>query len=124
MLTNSPLIAFVPSTDLARSRAFYEGLLGLSVLLLDGFALTIQAPGGTKLRVTQVQAVPALGYTILGWEVKSVSETAQELCDRGVELARFPGLEQDALGIWTAPGGTRVAWFRDPDQNILSLSGG
>jgi hypothetical protein len=75
------------------------------------------------LRVTLVPKVMAAGYTVLGWEVPDISAAARELIRVGVKLERFPSMEQDELGVWTAPGGVaRIAWFKDPDGNVLSIS--
>ena len=67
------------------------------------------------------QRAPA-PYTVLGWEVADIAATAQQMAEAGVKFEIFPGLEQDAAGIWTAPGGDKVAWFKDPDGNVLSIS--
>lgn len=74
------------------------------------------------LRVTVVRELNAAGYTILGWNVADIAAAAQALTEAGVAFQRYPGLEQDELGIWSAPGGAKVAWFNDPDGNILSIS--
>ncbi len=74
-------------------------------------------------RVTLVREVAAAPYTVLGWEVADIVRTARQLTDAGVKLERYESfMKQDELGIWTAPGGTRVAWFKDPDGNLLSIS--
>jgi catechol 2,3-dioxygenase-like lactoylglutathione lyase family enzyme len=122
MLATAPAIAFVPSTDLARSRAFYEGVLGLPVLSEDAFAVVVRAGTGT-IRITNVGAeLRAQPFTVLGWAVAALDTEIAELGGRGVEFLEFPGMDQDAQRVWTAPGGTRVAWFHDPDGNTLSLS--
>lgn len=78
--------------------------------------------GGTALRVTLVGAVVAAPYTVLGWSVADIALAVGSLMERGVEFARYPALAPDALGIWHAPSGALVAWFRDPDGNTLSLT--
>ena len=78
--------------------------------------------GGTMLRVTAVPAVAQPGYTVLGWRVPDITATVRELTGRGVTVLRFDGMAQDEDGIWTTPGGDRVAWFADPDGNTLSLT--
>jgi catechol 2,3-dioxygenase-like lactoylglutathione lyase family enzyme len=115
------LVAFVASSDLDRSRAFYEGVLGLEVTGQDGFACVLRA-GGTVVRVTLVPEVRAASYTVLGWEVDDLEATVDTLEARGVAFLRFEGMDQDARGIWTAPGGDRVSWFPDPDGHVLSLT--
>ena len=121
MLADLNLIAFVPVTDLDRARAFYEGVLGLTVTHADGFALVL-GHGARTVRLVPVGALTPHPFTILGWDTSDVATTVEALGARGVEFSRYDGIEQDALGIWTAPSGDQVAWFRDPDGNVLSLS--
>jgi catechol 2,3-dioxygenase-like lactoylglutathione lyase family enzyme len=121
MLASARTVAFVPSTDLGRSRTFYESVLGLPVVSADGFAVVVDGPGGL-IRITDVgSALRVQPFTILGWEVEDVATQVEELAARGVEFVRYPGLDQDDRGVWTAPGGARIAWFRDPEGNTLSL---
>jgi catechol 2,3-dioxygenase-like lactoylglutathione lyase family enzyme len=113
--------AFLPATDLARARLFYEDTLGLDLFADDEFALVFEL-AGTILRVTRVDELRPQPFTVLGWRVNDVAGAVQELSQRGVEFERFPGLRQDASGIWLSPAGARVAWFKDPEGNLLSLS--
>jgi catechol 2,3-dioxygenase-like lactoylglutathione lyase family enzyme len=115
------IIAFVPTTDPARAREFYAGTLGLEVEDESPFALVFRV-NGTMLRVTTVQELAPQPFTVLGWEVPDIAETIRALAERGVRFERYDGVEQDALGVWTAPGGGRIAWFKDPDGNTLSLT--
>jgi len=121
MLATSDVIAFAPTTDLARARSFYETALGLPVLSVDANACVLDAHG-TMLRVTAVAEVAHPGYTVLGWRVADISETVDALAALGVVFARYDGVEQDARGVWTTPNGDRIAWFTDPDGNVLSLT--
>jgi predicted enzyme related to lactoylglutathione lyase len=122
MLTSVPIVAFLATTDPARAKKFYAKTLGLSLQADDGFALVFDA-GGTMLRVTTVRELQPAGYTVLGWNVADIAATVRKLTRRGVAFQRYEGmLEQDELGIWDAPGGARVAWFKDPDGNTLSVS--
>ncbi|MCA9678676.1 MAG: VOC family protein [Kofleriaceae bacterium] len=121
MLQDAPLIGFAATADGARARRFYEGTLGLRVISDDGFALALDA-GGTMLRIQKVEHVHAAPYTALGWRVASLADAVDDLTARGVAFTRFPGLDQDARGVWRSPGGAQVAWFADPDGNILSLT--
>jgi catechol 2,3-dioxygenase-like lactoylglutathione lyase family enzyme len=121
MLASADLMAFVATADLARARAFYEGVLGLPVIEDDGLALAFDA-NGTMLRVTGVRELAPAPYTVLGWSVADAAAAVRELEARGVAVVRYAGLEQDDHGIWTAPTGARVAWFTDPDGNTLSLT--
>jgi catechol 2,3-dioxygenase-like lactoylglutathione lyase family enzyme len=117
MLAGAELVAFVPSTDLDRSLDFYGGTLGLELVSRDQFAC--QFPG---LRVTLVDEPARAPYTVLGWSVEDVEESVREFGSRGVAFERYDGMEQDALGIWTSPSGARIAWFKDPEGNTLSLA--
>lgn len=122
MLTSARVVAFVPSTDLVRSREFYEKALGLPIASADGFAVVVDSPAGA-IRITNVGAeLRPQQFTVLGWRVMDVEAEVDALTAQGVEFIRFPGMEQDDRGIWTAPGGARIAWFHDPDGNTLSLS--
>ena len=121
MLRDHKLIAFVATRDAARAKAFYQDTLQLNLVSEDPFALVFDVQG-TMLRVTPVRELAAAQYTVLGWEVPDIVEAAKDLQKAGVSLERFQGLPQDELGIWTAPGGARVAWFKDPNGNILSIS--
>ena len=121
MLESSDLMAFVAATDLRRARAFYEQALGLPVLEHNDFACVLDAHG-TTLRVTAVPEVARGGYTVLGWRVTDIVAAVRDLCARGVTFLRHEGMSQDEHGIWTAPGGAKVAWFADPDGNTLSLT--
>lgn len=121
MLATSDMIAFVPTTDLARARSFYEHVLGLTVADDDEYACVLDAHG-TMLRVTAVAEVAQAGYTVLGWRVTDIGESVTGLESRGVVFVRYDGMEQDAQGVWTTPSGDLVAWFTDPDGNVLSLT--
>lgn len=121
MLAASDVIAFVAATDLARSRLFYEQTLGLRVTGENEFACVFDAHG-TMLRVTAVPAVSPALYTVLGWRVTDIEAAARDLATRGVAFIRYDSMDQDSAGIWTTPAGDRVAWFPDPDGNILSLT--
>src|SRR5450432_1050835 len=121
MLADARVTAFLGATDTARARAFFEGVLGLTVLSHDSFALMLQSPTGS-IRVTQVTEAARAPYTVLGWDVADIEAEVRALVQRGVVFTRYPGMGQDELGIWTAPSGSRVAWFQDPDANVLSLS--
>ena len=121
MLESCDLVAFVGAADLDRARSFYEGVLGLPVTERTDFACVFDS-GGTMLRVTAVPAVAQPGYTVLGWRVPDITAVVRELTGRGVTVLHFDGMQQDEDGIWTTPGGDRVAWFADPDGNTLSLT--
>jgi len=119
-LESAQLVAFAGATDLGQARDFYEGVLGLPLESEDGFACVFRA-GGTRLRVTRVDEVVPAPYTMLGWAVPDIEAAMGELSARGVQFLRFEGMSQDELGTWSAPSGARVAWFKDPDGNTLSV---
>ena len=121
MLSGSKIIAFVAATDMARAQSFYQGVLGLKLKGEDGFALVFDC-NGTMLRVTKVKEAIRAPYTILGWSVQEIRKDIEHLQGKGLLFERFPGLGQDDLGVWAAPDGTQVAWFKDPEGNLLSLT--
>ena len=121
MLESSPIVAFAAATDLARARAFYEQVLGLRVAEHNDFACVLDA-NGTMLRITAVPEVCRAGYTVLGWRVTDIAADVRDLAAKGVFFVRYDGMDQDGDGVWTTPGGDKVAWFADPDGNILSLT--
>jgi catechol 2,3-dioxygenase-like lactoylglutathione lyase family enzyme len=120
MLASVDIVAFVPTKDAEKARAFYEGVLGLRFVKDDGFAMVLDA-NGIMVRVAKTEFTPA-PFTILGWQVSDIEKRVAGLQEKGVRFERFGFFEQDALGIWTAPSGDKVAWFKDPDGNILSVS--
>jgi catechol 2,3-dioxygenase-like lactoylglutathione lyase family enzyme len=121
MLDSGKLAGFVPTKDYDKARAFYEGKLGFNFVSLDQFALVVSV-GGHKIRIAKIPNFTPLQGTILGWEIKDIRAVATWLRDRGVTLEKYPFAQDHELGIWTAPGGDKVAWFKDPDGNILSIS--
>lgn len=121
MLGKTDVIAFVPTTNPAESRTFYEGVLGLRFVSDDNFALVFDA-NGIMIRVVKVQQFTPAQYTVLGWQVKQIDELVRSLEAKGVRFERYGFLKQDELGIWTTPNGDKVAWFKDPDGNTLSVS--
>ncbi|MFZ0817031.1 MAG: VOC family protein [Candidatus Sulfotelmatobacter sp.] len=122
MLGSIDIVAFVPTQDSEKARAFYEDVLGLRFVKDDGFALVLDA-NGIMVRIAKVPPpFTPVPFTILGWQVSDIEKVAEGLQDKGVHFERFGFFEQDKLGIWTAPSGDKVAWFKDPDGNILSVS--
>lgn len=124
MLGTADVVAFVPTRNPERARAFYEHVLGLEFVSEDPFALVFNANGVT-VRVADVSSVrdfkPA-PFTILGWQVPNADATVRDLQARGVTFERFPGMQQSQMGIWASPSGAKVAWFKDPDGNVLSVT--
>jgi catechol 2,3-dioxygenase-like lactoylglutathione lyase family enzyme len=121
MLSNQKLVAFVPVRNADTARAFYHGKLGLHLVMEDSFALVFEV-AGVRLRATLIPDFQPQKFTVLGWEVPDADGFARQLAAAGIQFERYPGIEQDALGVWRAPGGAKVAWFRDPDGNVLSIS--
>ena len=121
MLKSSSLVAFVSTTDLDRARRFYEGTLGLGFVEQSPVACVFDA-NGTMLRVTLADGVATPGYTVLGWRVDDLDRAVDLLASSGVDFNRYDGMDQDSAGVWTTPGGDRVAWFCDPDGNNLSIT--
>ena len=117
------MVGFVTTTDPERAKAFYGDSLGFTLQHDDDFALVFDA-NGTTLRVVKAQAfTPGVG-TVLGWQVDDVYAAIRELTARGVRFEQFglPFMPQDKSGVWTASPTDRVAWFKDPDGNVLSIS--
>ena len=119
-LSNADVVAFVATTDKARARAFYEGVLGLQVVHDDDFACVVDSHG-TQIRINAVEERAGAEYTVLGWAVDDLDATVDDLAERGVAFLRYDGIEQDARGVWATPVGIRVAWCKDPDGNTLSV---
>lgn len=114
-------IAFVATTKPAESLLFYRDVLGLSLIEDTPFAIVFDA-FGTQLRIQKAQQLVQAPYTAFGLQVDDIATEARRLQQLGVTFVRYPHFEQDEQGVWTAPGGAKVAWFRDPDDNLLSLS--
>jgi catechol 2,3-dioxygenase-like lactoylglutathione lyase family enzyme len=124
MLGSTDIIAFVPTRSPEKARAFYEKTLGLRFVSDDQFALVFDA-NAVMLRVVNVSGVrefkPA-PFTILGWSVDDIARTVKDLHEKGVSFERYEGMQQDKLGVWSSPSGAKVAWFKDPDGNVLSVT--
>ncbi|MEE2035370.1 VOC family protein [Rhodococcus chondri] len=124
MMISGRLVSFVPSTDLDVSEMFYVDTLGFRKLSRDPFALVLDGGDGAPIRVTLVQSRGETGYTALGWRVLDLNETVARMREKGVDFIRYNGMDQDEHDAWQAPDGIRVAWFRDPHGNVLSLMEG
>jgi catechol 2,3-dioxygenase-like lactoylglutathione lyase family enzyme len=122
MLNTKDVIAFVPTRNAEKAKSFYESTLGLRFISDDSFAMVFDA-NGTMIRIARVPKYEPAQFTILGWQVTEIAKVVTALRAKGVEFQKYEGLGQDELGIWAAPGGAaKVAWFKDPDGNILSVS--
>jgi catechol 2,3-dioxygenase-like lactoylglutathione lyase family enzyme len=121
MLTAGKLVGFLTTTDYQKARDFYEGKLGFDFVSLDAFALAMRA-GKNMLRIGKAETFQPAQSTVLGWEVDDVKAAVLWLSSRGVVTEKYGFVADQELGIWTAPSGDQVAWFKDPDGNVLSLS--
>lgn len=121
MLGDKPLVTFIVTKDADKARQFYEGVLGLTFVEDTPFALVFDAHG-IQLRVTRVEELTPSPHTVLGWDVGDVPAAVRELAAKGVTFEIYEGFGQDEDGIWSAPDGSKVAWFKDPDGNLLSVS--
>ena len=120
-LGSQDIMAFVYTCNRERARAFYRDTLGLTLLSEDPFAMAFNVHG-IMLRVASVKALTAAPYTVLGWKIADIAAGIKDLQIAGVQFEKYEGMGQDEQGIWTAPGGAKIAWFKDPDGNILSLT--
>ena len=122
MLGDSEVIVFSQTTNSDRAKDFYGEVLGLKFQQEDPFALSFST-GNILLRVQKAfQPIPQSPFTRFGWVVPDIRAEVQALSKKGVTFERQRGVPQDELGIWTVPNGAKVAWFKDPDGNVLSLT--
>lgn len=121
MLADKKLTAFVATAKPDEAKAFYKNILGLKFLSEDAFALEFEA-NKTVLRIAIVQKFTPQPFTVLGWHVKDIVSEIKSLNDKNVFCEKYNFLQQDKSGVWTSPNGSKVAWFKDPDGNVLSLT--
>ena len=121
MLTSGKMVGFLLTTDYEKAREFYEGKLGFTFVVLNQFALVMRA-GVNLVRIVKPASFTPLQSTVLGWEVGDVEAVVGWLAGRGVETEKYPWVADKERGIWVTPGGDKVAWFKDPDGNVLSVS--
>jgi predicted enzyme related to lactoylglutathione lyase len=121
MLASAKMVGFIPTKDYDKARVFYEGKLGLEFVSLDKFAMVVNS-GDHMIRIVKIPNFTPLQGTILGWRVENIESVATWLRERGVTLEKYPFVQDQERGIWTTPDGSRVAWFKDPDGNVLSIS--
>jgi catechol 2,3-dioxygenase-like lactoylglutathione lyase family enzyme len=122
MLSSSRLIAFVRVTDYQKARDFYGDVLGLEFVSQDEYALVLRS-GANMIRVVKTGPFTPERSTVLGWEVTNIERAAAELQTKGVTFEKYPWVDDPTgVGIWSAPGGDKVAWFKDPDGSVLSIS--
>jgi len=121
MLSSASIMAFVATMNPDKAKAFYQDILKLKLTADEPFALVFDA-NGTMLRVSKVPELTPAPFTVLGWKVNDMAAEIRELKGRDVTFEFFKGLQQDDLAVWTSPSGAKVAWFKDPDGNMLSLT--
>ena len=120
-LAHSKIIGFIPSTNLDVSASFYTNKLGLELVGSDDYALEYLV-NNAILRIIKVVDLINANYTVLGWEVKDIMSAVEELRDNGVDFVFYEGMSQNENGICSFPNGGKVAWFKDPDDNTLSIT--
>ncbi|MBX3510209.1 MAG: VOC family protein [Hyphomonadaceae bacterium] len=120
MLANAPITALIGTMKPDAAKAFYAETLGLKFIADDGFALVFEGQNG-RIRVSRVPAVTPAAYAVLAFSVGNIEQAVDGLAAKGVVFARFGFFVQDQRGIWSAPDGAKVAWFHDPDLNLISL---
>ena len=120
MLTSSKLQSIILTSRIAEAETFYRDVLGLTLRARSDGALVFDVGGG-DLRVAPVPSTAPSEHTVMGFAVGDVDSVIAVLSSRGVVFERFAGFPHAANGTVTSPDGARVAWFRDPDGNILSV---
>ena len=121
MLTSNKIIGFLVTKDYDTARAFYEKKLGLEFLSFDQFALVLRS-GPTMIRIVRLKDFKPAQNTVLGWEVDDIEKVVSWLKKQGITIEDYPFIQDRKTLIWSAPGGGKVAWFKDPDGNVLSVS--
>lgn len=121
MLTEPKITAFLPTVKPKESKQFYRSTLGLKLVSEDVYALEFEG-SGVSLRITTVESFIPHPFTVLGFKIKEIVAQVKTLNNKGVKFERFNYFEQDDLGIWTSPSQAKIAWFKDPDGNLISLT--
>ena len=123
LLDSALPVTFILTANRSAAKPFYAGALGLAIVAEDDFAVTFALAGGATMRLTDLPGHAAQGHTVLGWAVADIGAAVAELRSKGVSFKIYEGFGQDSDGIWSPPGGgAKVAWFGDPDGNVLSLT--
>jgi catechol 2,3-dioxygenase-like lactoylglutathione lyase family enzyme len=121
MLSSNKLKAFLPTSKPDKAKEFYQRVMGLKLLSEDNYGLEFDV-NGTPLRITVVETFTPHAFTVLGWDVSDIRSMIARLNEKGINFEKYNFLKQDNLGIWSSPSGAEVAWFKDPDGNLLSLT--
>ena len=114
-------ISFIATMDPENAKAFYGEVLGLELLETSPYALVF-SDDGHILRVQIVADHSPASHTVHGWQVTDIEDEIEELASTGVDFLIYAQLGQNASGVWTSPDGHKIAWFKDPCGNILSLT--
>ena len=121
MLSEPKITAFIPTVKPVQSKQFYMNILGLKLVSEDEYGLEFES-NSTLLRVSIVQEFNPQPFTVLGFKIKGIIAQVEKLTKKGVIFERYSYFKQDNLGIWTSPSKAKIAWFMDPDGNLLSLT--
>ncbi len=121
MLIDPVITAFLPTVNPELSKQFYRHILGLKLISEDNFALEFESKG-VILRITIVDKFVPHPFTVLGFKIRDIGTQVKLLSEKGIAFERFSALKQDESGIWTSPGNAKIAWFKDPDKNLISLT--
>lgn len=119
MLESAKMMGFLLTIDYEKAKAFFVGKLGFRFVSLDQFALVVDC-GENLIRISKVEKFSPLPGTALGWQVPDIHATVANLKQNGVAPEKYPFMKD--ADIWSAPGGAKIAWFKDPDGNVLSVS--
>jgi catechol 2,3-dioxygenase-like lactoylglutathione lyase family enzyme len=123
-LTEVSPVAFVMTKDRPTAEAFYGATLGLVRKPDEPFAAVFDM-AGVDLRITEAGDHAPGPHPVLGWNVPDIEATVAALAEKGVRCTVYEGMGMDARGIWTSPdGASKVAFFPDPDGNMLAISQG
>ncbi|MBL8558039.1 MAG: hypothetical protein JNM47_04925 [Hyphomonadaceae bacterium] len=121
MIGDAKLIAMVGTMRGDAARDFYRDTLGLKLRDENQFAYVFDVDG-VELRLSKVPALIPTAFAIMGFRVTDIEAEIDAIVAKGVTMERYGFLQQDARGVWDSPdGGAKVAWFKDPDFNVLSF---
>ena len=122
LTSDGTVTAFLYTTDIERCLAWYRDVIGLPAHGRDDYGAFLRS-GSTLVRISALPEHRASAHPVLGWDVADIRTAAEDLRGKGVSFIMYDGMGQDEFGIWRSPEGeTRLAWFADPDGNVLSLS--
>jgi catechol 2,3-dioxygenase-like lactoylglutathione lyase family enzyme len=124
MLGSATVQPMLPVKNLETAERFYENMLGLTRVEEEPGDVAVYQSGGSKLVVYTSKYAGTNKGTAAAWHVNDVEETVEELRAKGVRFEQYdnlPGVTRH--GDIHVAGDTKMAWFKDPDGNILSLEG-